>query len=914
MTQRDDWWRGLGRLATLTGADRRTAAAVGRTLDRFHRRRRVPTAEADPDPDRPEAVADAAGVVELADVQAPPVVADDPDRPEAVADAAGIVEEEVPVGRPLRSRAAARVAGDPVALASAVEVVDRAAHRPLVGTRSMRGHWGAAQPGVRVLLRIASLVLTIALVGALTAAVGVAVAPHGQALITAVEGQRESQALLLEDTAQRSKMYDAYGGVMTVLRDAEDREWIPLDRMPESVVLGVLAVEDADFYEHDGVDWLATVRAASENVAAGEITQGGSTLTQQLVKLQFVGSEQTLERKIREAMLARDLEEQYSKDEILEYYLNTIYFGNSAYGVQAAAEIYFGKNAAELDYGDVALLAGLIRSPGVFTFSDPDIDFARLRRSRSLERMVELELLTEAQASEVEQRPIPTFSRSPNDDLVIDYFAEEVKRRLLEMPELGATREARRQAVFQGGLRIYTTFDPILDQYAQDAVAEVFPDRSQLDPFEVALASIDPGTGAVRAMLGGDNFSEEQFNLATQGRRQPGSSFKTYVLTTAFEQGTAPNDVVNGRGPCSFDIGESLPRYEVQNFANSGGGLGSISSQTQRSSNCAFVRLGLFVGLEEVVATTSEMVGLDEGRLFAYPSMSLGAQELTPLEQAIGYSVLANDGMRMEPFLITRIEDRNGDTLFEHVPTGRQVVSESTARNVTDVLVGNVRGGTGRAAILPSGQPSAGKTGTAQNFEDAWFVGYTPQLATAVWMGHPEEKVPMLGVAGRNVTGGSFPAQVWGAFMQRALDGEPIEEFGDPVRVPGNRDLIYLPGERCTVGIDVGELSFTFNLGCGQVTLGDDGFGFAPDAICPGVEVPQPDGSSAVQDVPCADLETVLTPPTTEPEPTDEGESVEGDPPPAEGEAPPTTEAPAEEEAPPATEAPPVEGDRESVG
>ncbi|MEM8902525.1 MAG: transglycosylase domain-containing protein [Actinomycetota bacterium] len=847
MARNDDWWRGVGRLAVVTGLDRRAVSTLVQHV-RAPRRHARRDGSAQPGP------------AQLFDQDVEP----------------DIVGPTIPPSAPFDQDA------DPESSPADQDVDpgrwpdDRGgAWGPELGTRTVGEHWQVAQPGVRVLVRIASLVATIAVVGGLVAAVGVAVAPHGQSLITAAEGERESEELLLVQGAERSKMFDSYGGVMAILRDAEDREWIPLDRMSDTVIEGILAVEDADFYEHDGVDWVATIRAASENVAAGEITQGGSTLTQQLVKLRFVGADQTLERKIREAMLALDLEEQYSKDEILEHYLNTIYFGNSAYGVQAAAEIYFGTNAAELDLGDVALLAGFIRSPGVYTFSDPDIDFARERRSRSLERMLELGLLTDDDAAEVEQRPIPTFSRSPNEDLAIDYFAEEVKRRLLEMPELGATREARRQAVFQGGLRIYTTFDPELDQAAKDAVADVFPDRRDLDPFTVALASIEPSTGAIRAMLGGTDFTEEEFNLATQGRRQPGSSFKTYVLAAALEQGTVPSDVINGSGPCRFDVGPGTPEYQVQNFGNGGGGVGTIASQTQRSSNCAFVRLGLFVGLEEVVETTSEMIGLEEGRLLPYPSMSLGAQELTPLEQAVGYAVLANDGMRMEPFLITRIEDRDGNTLFEHVPTGRQVISEETARSITEVLAGNVRGGTGRNAILASGQPSAGKTGTAQNFEDAWFAGYTPQLATAVWMGHPEEKVQMRGVQGRNVTGGSFPAQVWNGFTSRALATAPIVEFEDAVGSSRSRDFIFLPGERCNVSVPIGGGTQIFAIACETVSVGGGGFTYGPEAVCRGVEVPLPDGGTETRDVPCADVERVLNPPppTTQPpdEPDDDG-------------------------------------------
>ncbi len=764
--------------------------------------------------------------------------------------------------------------------------------------------------------RLAGIATIVVTVGLLSAAVGMALAPQGADIISAVDGERPEITLELTEGAQRSKMYDTYGSLMTILRDAEDREWVDYEQMSDVAINGVLAIEDEKFFAHDGVDWRATLRAVSENVSAGGINQGGSTLTQQIVKLEFVGDEVTAERKITEAIYAQRLEELYSKEEILEYYMNTVYFGNSAYGIQAAAEVYFRKNHDELTYGDMALLAGFIRSPGRYSFSEPDVTFARDRRSRSLERFVDVGLVTEEERDAFEAEPIPTFNRSPQtDELRRDFFAEEVTQQLLDLPALGDTREARHDAVFRGGLNIYTTYDPLLENMAAQAIEEVFGTPDGPEPFAVAIASVEPSTGAVKAIHATQDFSEEQFNFATQGRRQPGSSFKPYVLATAFEQGYGPGDSINGTGPCEFDQGQGIPPYEVENFGNSRGSLGSLESQTTRSSNCAFVRLGIFVGLDNVVDTTARLLGIDEGRLQPFPSMSLGAQEVTPLEHAIGYSVFANDGMRMDPYVISRIEDRQGRLVYEHDPTGHQVISAATARNVTSVLAANVQGGTGTRAQLPDGRPAAGKTGTAQNFEDAWFVGFTPQLATAVWMGHPEEKVPMNNVQGvGGVTGGSFPARVWGGFMRRALEASPVVEFPDPVS-DGSGDLLFLEDEKCTVNVRVNADEVrSFTVSCANVNPSGSGYSFTDSATC-NVNVPLAGGGTEARRVRCRDVPAVLTPPTTTtttapPPPPTEPPPPPPPPPPAEPGPPPTlvidpTAPPPPPPPPPASTAPP---------
>lgn len=711
----------------------------------------------------------------------------------------------------------------------------------------------------------------------LATATGLAIGPHAGEAVSAWDFSIPVEHIALPQSAERSKMYDSYGSLMVTLADSEEREWISIDRIPETVINGVLVVEDANFWTHKGVDYRATLRAAIANLTAGGITGGGSTITQQVIKLSTLEAEQSISRKLKEAQRAMQLEKDYTKEEILEFYLNQIYFGNSAYGIEAAAEIYFGKRAFELDYGDVALLAGLIRSPGRYTWNDPDsppkIQFASDRRARSVERLLSGGYIDDLEAIEINSRPVPTFNRSPRQqDETFGRFAEEVKRELLEMPELGDTRQARAQKIFRGGLRIYSTYDPRLERLAEDAIDEIFPNG--LNQFAVALASVEPSTGAIKVMASSVPFEDDQFNLATQGLRQPGSSFKTYVLTTLVEQGFNPNGTeVSGISPCAFDQGANLPPYIVGNFSRNTGTVKSVRGQTLSSSNCAFVRLGLFVGLNNVVDMATKMIGLEEGRLQPFASISLGAQELTPLEQAIGYSVLSNGGVRMEPYIIERITDRDGNIVFEHVPTGRQVIAESTARMVTSVLESNVQGGTGTRARLGDGRPAAGKTGTTDDYEDAWFVGFTDELSTAVWMGNPEEKEPMRGVFGRStVTGGSFPAQVWNAFMSSALEDLPIYPF-DSALGGGKSEFIFLPDEECEVVINPAEGSeitttSVYEISCAFVDIDDGGYDFDDEAICD-VLLPDADGVLQPQKVRCKDWkESLSTTSTTEEETT----------------------------------------------
>lgn len=583
----------------------------------------------------------------------------------------------------------------------------------------------------------------------------------------------------LNSLALRSVVFDASGGLLGELAGEENRALVTLDEVSDELIQSIVGVEDADFYRHNGVNVKAVVRALIQNVNSGSIQQGGSTITQQLIKNGVLSADQDLlDRKIPEAALAIRLESQMTKDEILERYLNTVYFGGGAYGIRAASELYFGIQPSELDWGQSALLASLVSKP---VGGDPTLypDEARLRRERALGRLETLELIDEVQFTLFNASPLPTQRQAlfSLDSLEEDYFLEEVKQKLLNDTRLGETRRDRIEKVFAGGLRIYTTIDPVAQEMAERAVSETVPENEQ--GFTASLSAIEPGSGAVRAMVGGPGFDEFKFNIATQKGRPTGSSFKPFVLATAMEAGMVPNDQVSGVGPCVFDNPGAPKDYEAENFGNSRGSVDSLRGQTMRSSNCGYLRLGILVGLDNVVQTAYNLGVTAE--IAAVPSLPLGPYDVTPLDMSNAYATFANDGIRVDSYFIDRVEDSSGEVIFSHdsVATEFRAISAQSARLVTQVLEANVRSGTGKRARLP-GQPAAGKTGTAQDFGDAWFVGYTPCLSTAVWMGDPKARTPMRGLGGINVTGGSFPSQIFQQFNEGYHSLIECGEFESP--------------------------------------------------------------------------------------------------------------------------------------
>ncbi|HVF74060.1 MAG TPA: PBP1A family penicillin-binding protein [Acidimicrobiales bacterium] len=609
--------------------------------------------------------------------------------------------------------------------------------------------------------------------------------PEIRGIAAAADVGRGEGLLQLSELSERSVVYDVHGNVMSVFHAEENRSPVPLDRVPDHVVNAILDVEDDRFWAHGGVDLRSTMRALVTNVQSGEVRQGGSTITQQLVKNALLTPEKSVDRKVREAVLAVRLEDELSKEEILERYLNTVYFGNGAYGVQAAAEKYWAKDVEQLTPADAALLAGTIRNPvGYDPVRYPEQ--AKARRSLALDRMVANGHLDATEAAELREAPLPAKLQVPPPP-PNDYFVEEVKQRLLDDPRLGETAQERNNAVFRGGLHIHTTFDPAKQEAAQEAVKRRLPNTR--GRFTAALASVEPGTGAVRGIVAGDDFNKESYNLATQGKRQPGSSFKIFVLLAAFEAGYGPNDIIDGTGPCTIKLPGFAP-YTPGNYEGSAGSVSSLTEATAKSLNCAYARLGAHIGLQKVVDMT-EKLGIPKGRIEALPSMTLGSEEATPLEMAAAFAAIANDGVYHTPRFVEKLTDRTGKVVFEGPDKGRRAFSVQVARMAAQSMRAVVERGTGTRARLP-GRQAAGKTGTSQNHENAWFVGFTPQLSTAVWMGNPDGNVAMNGVSPcGSVTGGCIPSMIWNAYMSAVLEGQPSVPFAppDPRQIPRSRTI-----------------------------------------------------------------------------------------------------------------------------
>lgn len=558
--------------------------------------------------------------------------------------------------------------------------------------------------------------------------------------------------------AETSIIYDRGGNVLTELHAEQNRTYVPLASIPVQLRDAVISTEDQSFYEHKGVDPFGIARALWVNITQGK-HQGGSTITQQYVVNTFIQREDTITRKIKEAILAYRLETQFSKDEILEKYLNAIYYGHGAYGVAAAAETYFGKDLSQLTTAECAMIAGIIKSPGRFS---PRIDpeAAKTRRDTVLGQMLEQGYIDQATHDAAVAEPFTLATPAPTTTAA-PYFVEWVTQQLVDT--YGA------DAVYKGGLRVKTTIDLGMQAAAETAIATVL-DRPD-DP-SAAIVAIDPKTGEVRAMVGGKDFNTQQFNAAVQGGRQPGSSFKTFVLASALEHGISPEQTYESAAG-SFPI----PGGQTWNVTgSSAGGPLRLRVATEKSINSVYAQLILAVGADKV-ADTAKRMGITTP-IKAVPAIALGAQEVTPLEMASAYGTLADGGVHVEPHGIVEVSQKSGEVLYTAPTTGAEVISPAVAYLTTDILKGVIASGTGTAAKI--GRPAAGKTGTTQEYRDAWFVGYTPDLVAAVWMGHVEGQVEMTNVHGKKVTGGSFPAAIWASFMKAALANTPATEFTQP--------------------------------------------------------------------------------------------------------------------------------------
>jgi penicillin-binding protein 1A len=600
----------------------------------------------------------------------------------------------------------------------------------------------------------------------------------------------------LVSEASSSHIYAADGSLIATLRGAHYRVPIPFRQMPQHVRDAAVAAEDARFYTHSGVDARAVLRALRADFIAGAAVQGGSTITQQYVKNAYVGKERTWTRKIKEAQIASQLERTSSKQKILERYLNTVYFGRGAYGIEAAAKVYFDKGAKGLTVSEGAQLVGLIPAPVRFS---PNTQPSRAedRRIDVINRMEQQGYLTGGEAQQARtERPAFKEAEPPEEVFKYPWFVDAVKRYLFH--KYGAT------TVYNGGLEIHTTLDPRLQDLAEKAVKQALPAPG--DPY-ASLVSVESGTGYVKAMVGGRNFQEEKYNIAIQGRRQPGSSFKPFVLVSALESGMLPTNTFSG--PSTICITGWRPKCQVSNFDRSGFGRITLEQATINSVNTVYAQVIMKVGPKEVVATAKRM-GIPgprwlprisgcrptkenpcSTRIDAVPALALGSEEVTPLEMASAFGTLSARGLYREPKVVTKVVSSAGEVLEEGPARGRRALEIEIADNATAIMQKVITSGTGTRADI--GRPAAGKTGTAQDFQNAWFVGYTPEVSTAVWVGFKERNRPLQNIRGvGRVTGGTIPAIIWSGYMKGALESVPPSEFAEALPLQ-KLELPYRP-------------------------------------------------------------------------------------------------------------------------
>lgn len=623
--------------------------------------------------------------------------------------------------------------------------------------------------------------------------------------------------------AESSRIYDANGNLLTTLHETENRTVIRLRSIPKHLRRAVIAIEDERFYQHDGVDLRAILRALVTNAASGEIREGGSTITQQYVKNVIIApgeiAEKTLRRKVVEAALSRQLEQRLSKKEILERYLNTVYFGKGAYGVQAAALTYFGKPASDLDLAESATLAGVIRSPENYDpYERPKQ--AKERRNTVLDRMDGLGWATPAKVAKATKAPLGLKEEVVTGEYPAPYFIDYVQRLIKFDPRfaaVGETLDDRQNRLLQGGLRIYTTVDMDQQVAAEEAVRSNLPNKN--DP-SASLVAIEPETGHVKAMVGGRDWfaprkedPNAKLNLAIlaepnlgctniQGTkdcanrapgtgRQAGSAFKPFALAAAIENGVPLSKTYKAGGCMDFAGADAGGDWHVCNYESSDFGKElSLLEATVNSVNVVYAQLILEVGEQEVVDVADDM-GINIP-LLAVPSAALGTNVVNPLGMASGYSTFATNGVHHPPVAITRIIDTTtGELIYTDESEEERAIDAGVAYLTTTALEAVIERGTGVRAQI--GRPAAGKTGTAQEYRDAWFGGYTPDLAAAVWVGYPEGEIEMKAscagsvnpckptrIDGQGVTGGSYPAMIWQDFMAAALSGVPARDFTQP--------------------------------------------------------------------------------------------------------------------------------------
>ena len=588
------------------------------------------------------------------------------------------------------------------------------------------------------------------------------------------------------ENALTSKIYAADGTLIGTLHGEQNREIVPLSEMPQDLINAVLAIEDERYYEHKGVDFESFVRALLVNIKTGEFSQGFSTITMQYIRNTYILEEKTditLDRKIREVALAMQLEEIYTKDEILEMYLNTVFFGESAYGVKTAAKTFFNKELDELNIQECALLAGLLKGQ---TYYSPYTNKkgALERRNLVLLKMNELKMITGKEYELALKQPIILERSDEKSSDFAPYFTEYVKQELIK--KYGVNK------VFKGGFEIYTTLDPKMQRYAEDAINEILPDPE--DPAG-AMVALYPANGFIKAMVGGRDFDTMKFNLASQSKRQPGSTFKVFALIAALEQGISPYMTFNPNGPVTYEIPDSKP-WEVGNYmGESYPDMAEMNliDATVKSVNVVYAQLIMRVG-GDAVSRIANIMGI-ETPLEGYPAIGLGGLTtgVSPLEVCTAFSTIANYGRKNNPVAILKVIDKDGNILEDYKePENLQVISPINAFRAIEIMKQTVQRGTGTRARLED-REVAGKTGTTQEAENAWFTGFTTNLAACFWMGYPEENKKMTSVHDMRVQGGAHPAMMFKLFMEKATANLPAESFTKPGEDKFSLQVTVLP-------------------------------------------------------------------------------------------------------------------------
>ena len=566
---------------------------------------------------------------------------------------------------------------------------------------------------------------------------------------------------------------------------SENRQIVPLAKIPMNVRHAVLAAEDRSFYSNRAFSITGIARAVLNNLRGGSL-QGGSTITQQYAKTAFLTPERTIQRKIKELVIAIKLENQLSKDQIFESYLNTIYFGRGSYGVQTASQQYFNRNVDQLTNAQAIVISCILRSPG---FYDPSYSKANEKRLTDrfdyvVKGMVEAEWLTPEEAAKIKFPTIAPRVTSGSLSGPKGHIIEAVSK---DLKKLGFTEEQ----LMVGGLVIKTTIDQKAQTAAVDAINKLTPTKVP-ENLHIALVAIRPGTGEIVAMYGGADYLKRQLNDATQAIALAGSTFKVFALAAALEAGIPLTSMWNGDSPQTFDdLGKP---YEVGNYGNEGWGQVDLLFATKHSINTVYVPLGQKAGLDKVVDAARRAGIPDSVAMMPTPSVALGPASPHVIDVANAYATFAAQGIKAKPYLVTSVTGSNKGVLYEGKPQTEEVFTKEVMADLTYALKGVVNGGTG-AAALALGRPAAGKTGTSQSNASAWFSGYTPQLAAAVSFFRDDATQTLNGIGGlTSVTGGSFPARIWTAFMKGALKGEPVMDFPAPSNIGGLDPIVMTSG------------------------------------------------------------------------------------------------------------------------